>query len=90
MVPQRVSIFGGSLEENLRIAKPDASITEILNVLKQVRLYDWLKSLPEGLSTDLGDSGSKLSGGQRQKIGLARALLSNAPYIIFDEAYIKC
>ena len=86
MVPQRVSIFGGSLEENLRIVKPDASITEILNVLKQVRLYDWLKSLPEGLSTDLGDSGSKLSGGQRQKIGLARALLSNAPYIIFDEA----
>lgn len=86
MVPQRVSIFGGSLEENLRIAKPDASITEIINVLKQVRLYNWLKSLPEGLSTDLGDSGSKLSGGQRQKIGLARALLSNAPYIIFDEA----
>lgn len=86
MVPQKVSIFGGSLEENLRIAKPDASITEILNVLKQVHLYSWLVSLPEGLSTDLGDSGSKLSGGQRQKIGLARALLSDAPYIIFDEA----
>ena len=63
-----------------------ASTSELLNVLKQVHLYQWLQSLPEGLSTDLGDSGAKLSGGQRQKIGIARALLSGAPYLIFDEA----
>ena len=86
MVPQKVSIFSGSLEENLKIAKTDASTSEIIDVLKQVHLYDWLKSLPEGLSTDLGDSGAKLSGGQKQKIGIARALLSGAPYIVFDEA----
>lgn len=86
MVPQRVSIFSGSLEENLKIAKSDASTSELLHVLKQVHLYDWLLGLPEGLSTDLGDSGAKISGGQRQKIGIARALLSGAQYIIFDEA----
>ena len=86
MVPQRVSIFSGSLEENLKLAAPNASTSELLNVLKQVHLYQWLQSLPEGLSTDLGDSGAKLSGGQRQKIGIAKALLSGAPYLIFDEA----
>ena len=86
IVPQRVSIFSGSLEENLKLAAPNASTSELLNVLKQVHLYQWLQSLPEGLSTDLGDSGAKLSGGQRQKIGIARALLSGAPYLIFDEA----
>ena len=85
MVPQKVSIFSGSLEENLKIAKMEASTSDLIDVLKQVNLYDWLKSLPEGLSTDLGDSGAKLSGGQKQKIGIARALLSGAPYIVFDE-----
>lgn len=86
MVPQRVNIFSGSLEENLKIANEDITVTELLEVLKQVHLIEWLKTLPEGLSTDLGDSGAKLSGGQKQKIGIARALLSKAPYIIFDEA----
>lgn len=86
MVPQKVNIFSGSLEDNLKMAKEDASISELLDALKQVHLYDWVKSLPEGLSTNLGDSGAILSGGQKQKIGIARALLSEAPYIIFDEA----
>lgn len=86
MVPQKVNIFSGSLEDNLKMAKEDASISELLDTLKQVHLYDWVKSLPEGLSTNLGDSGAILSGGQKQKIGIARALLSEAPYIIFDEA----
>ena len=86
MVPQKVSIFSGSLEENLKIAKIDAPTSELIDVLKQVNLYDWLKSLPEGSSTDLGDSGAKLSGGQKQKIGIACALLSGAPYIVFYEA----
>lgn len=86
MVPQKVNIFSGSLEDNLKIAKEEATISELLDILKQVHLYDWVKSLPEGLSTNLGDSGAILSGGQKQKIGIARALLCGAPYIIFDEA----
>ena len=51
-----------------------------------MRLKDWVSSLPQGLDTPVGDGGGKLSGGQRQKIGIARALLSRAEYIIFDEA----
>lgn len=86
MVPQTVSIFTGTVEENLRIAAPDASEAQLLKVLEQVRLKEWLDLQPMGLKSPVGDFGSRLSGGQRQKIGIARALLSNAPYIIFDEA----
>ncbi len=86
MVPQTVSLFSGTVAENLRIAKPNAEDRELLEVLEQVRLGEWIHSQPDGLKTEVGDSGGKLSGGQRQKIGIARALLSQAEYIIFDEA----
>ena len=58
----------------------------MIEALNQVRLGDWLEKLPLGLETDVGDAGEKLSGGQKQKLGIARVLLSRAPYIIFDEA----
>ncbi len=86
MVPQSVSIFSGTVADNLRIAKKDATEEEMLEALEQVRLKEWLDTLPDGLNTDVGDGGGKLSGGQRQKIGIARALLCQAEYIIFDEA----
>ncbi len=86
MVPQQVSLFSGSIAENLRIAKKDATEEEMLEALEQVRLKDWVLAQPKGLQTSVGDAGGKLSGGQRQKIGIARALLCRAPYIIFDEA----
>jgi ATP-binding cassette subfamily C protein len=86
MVPQQVGIFSGTIEDNLRIARPGASGEELLAALDSARLKDWVLSLPEGLKTDAGDGGAKLSGGQRQKIGIARVLLSDAAYLIFDEA----
>ena len=86
MVPQTVSLFSGTIAENLRIAAPDATDDELLEAVKEVRLADWLRSQPNGLATEVGDAGGKLSGGQRQKIGIARALLCRAEYIIFDEA----
>jgi ATP-binding cassette subfamily C protein len=86
MVPQQVGIFSGSIAENLRIAAPGAVDRELREVLGMVRLGDWLASLPNGLDTDVGDAGAKLSGGQKQKLGIARVLLCEAPYIIFDEA----
>jgi ATP-binding cassette subfamily C protein len=86
MVPQPVGIFSGTVGENLRVAQPTASDEELWDVLDQARLKDWLSSQPAGLNTDVGDGGVKLSGGQRQKIGIARVLLSQAPYLIFDEA----
>ena len=86
MVPQTVSLFSGSVAENLRIAAPDASDEELYEALRDVRLKDWVLSQPLGLDTDVGDAGGRLSGGQRQKIGIARALLCRAEYIIFDES----
>lgn len=86
MVPQAVSIFSGTIEDNLRMAAPNATIDELLEALASVRLKDWVLSQPKGLQTDVGDAGGKLSGGQKQKIGIARALLCRAEYIILDEA----
>lgn len=86
MVPQTVSIFSGTIRDNLRIANPLADETMMQEALKAVHLEDWINTLKEGLDSDVGDAGAKLSGGQRQKIGIARALLKEAPIIIFDEA----
>ena len=86
MVPQSVYVFSGTVRENLMIADPDATDAELFEVLEQVRLADWVRSQPEGLDAPVGDAGARLSGGQRQKIGIARALLCRAEYIIFDEA----
>ena len=86
MVPQQVTVFSGTIEDNLRLASPNAAQEELWEVLRLVRLADWVRAQPMGLQTDVGDAGAKLSGGQRQKIGIARVLLCDAPYIILDEA----
>ena len=86
MVPQQVGVFSGTIEENLRIAAPSATEAELWDVLTRCRLADWVRAQPDGLRTDVGDAGGKLSGGQRQKIGIARVLLCGAPILIFDEA----
>ena len=86
MVPQTVSLYSGTIAENLRMAAPSATDGELLEALREVRLKDWVLAQPKGLDTPVGDAGGKLSGGQRQKIGIARALLCRAEYIIFDEA----
>lgn len=86
MVPQSVYIFSGTVRSNLLIADPDADDETLFAALEQVRLLDWVQSQPQGLDAPVGDAGARLSGGQRQKIGIARALLSRAEYVIFDEA----
>ncbi len=86
MVPQTVSLYSGTIAENLRMAAPSATDGELLEALREVRLKEWVLAQPKGLDTHVGDAGGKLSGGQRQKIGIARALLYRAEYIIFDEA----
>lgn len=86
MVPQSVSLFSGTVADNLRLAAPNATEQDMLDALADVRLKDWVMSQPDGLNTNVGDAGGKLSGGQRQKIGIARALLCRAEYIIFDES----
>lgn len=84
LVPQSTYIFSGTVEDNLRIVDPSISRERMLEVLKDVHLEDLIGK--DGLETDVGEGGSKLSGGQKQKIGIARALLSDADYIVFDEA----
>ena len=85
LVSQDVHIFDSTLEENLRLAKRDASEDELRDALAQARLLDWVDSLPLGLATEVGERGARMSGGQRQRLALARALLADFPILILDE-----
>lgn len=86
MVPQQVNLFSGTIRENLLLADPNASDEKLKEALSEAGLGSFLKTLPKGLDSDVGNAGAALSGGQRQKMGIARALLSEAQYMIFDEA----
>lgn len=86
MVPQQVNLFSGTIRENLLLADPNANDEKLKEALSEVGLGSFLKTLPKGLDSDVGNAGAALSGGQRQKMGIARALLSEALYMIFDEA----
>ncbi len=85
MVEQDPHVFAGTLAANLRLARPQATEPELLSALARVRLDGWLGSLPDGLETHLGAQGERISGGQRQRLGLARALLADFPILILDE-----
>lgn len=86
MVPQQVNLFSGTIRENLLLADPNANDEKLKEALSEAGLGSFLKTLPKGLDSDVGNAGVALSGGQRQKMGIARALLSEAQYMIFDEA----
>lgn len=86
MVPQQVNLFSGTIRENLLLADPNANDEKLKEALSEAGLGSFLKTIPKGLDSDVGNAGAALSGGQRQKMGIARALLSEAQYMIFDEA----
>ena len=86
VVPQDISMFHRSVLENIRYARPDASEKDVLAAAGVARCRDFIDALPEGLDTTVGDRGVKVSGGQRQRLAIARALLKNAPILLLDEA----
>ncbi|MEW9079766.1 ABC transporter ATP-binding protein [Terrisporobacter glycolicus] len=86
VVQQDVFLFTGTIKENILCAKPDASEEDIIAAAKKARIHDFIKSLPEGYDTYIGERGVKLSGGQKQRISICRVFLKNPPIIILDEA----
>jgi ATP-binding cassette, subfamily C, bacterial CydC len=84
-LPENAHLFDTSIGENLRIGRPGATAGEMRAALGQARLLDWVDSLPEGLDTLVGEHGRQLSGGQRRRLTLARALLAGFPVLILDE-----
>jgi ATP-binding cassette subfamily B protein len=86
VVQQDVYLFSGTVAENLRYGRADASMDDIVAAAKAANAHDFILSLPQGYDTDIGQRGVKLSGGQKQRLTIARAFLKNPPVLIFDEA----
>jgi ATP-binding cassette subfamily B protein len=86
IVQQDVYLFGGSILENIRYGRPDATVEEVVAAAKEANAHDFIMSLPNGYETDIGQRGVKLSGGQKQRLSIARVFLKNPPILIFDEA----
>ncbi len=86
MVFQRVYLFQDTIYNNISMGKPDAAEQEVYEAAKKARCYDFIMELPEGFQTVIGEGGATLSGGEKQRISIARCILKDAPIVILDEA----
>ncbi len=83
---QRVYLFEDTVANNIRFGEPDASMERVIEAAKKARCHDFIMSLPNGYETVIGEGGASLSGGEKQRISIARAILKDSPVIILDEA----
>lgn len=86
MVFQRVYLFQDTIYNNIAIGRPDATKEEVIAAAKKARCYDFIMELPEGFDTVIGEGGASLSGGEKQRISIARCILKDSPIVILDEA----
>ncbi len=86
IVFQKVYLFHDTILNNIRFGKPHATIEEVIEISKQARCHDFIMALPDGYNSMIGEGGATLSGGEKQRISIARAMLKDAPIIILDEA----
>ena len=86
MVFQRVYLFQDTIYNNISMGRPDASEAEVMEAAKKARCYDFIMALPDGFHTMIGEGGETLSGGEKQRISIARCILKDAPIVILDEA----
>ena len=86
IVPQDTVLFNDSLYENIRYGRPSATQAEIEQAAQMAHLSDFIASLPQQWQTKVGERGLKLSGGEKQRVSIARAILKSAPFLVFDEA----
>ncbi len=83
---QRVYLFDDTIANNIRFGEPDAPIEKVIEAAKKARCHDFIMSLPDGYDTVIGEGGTSLSGGEKQRISIARAIMKDSPVIILDEA----
>ena len=86
IVFQESYLFNDTIRNNMKLAKSDASDEEIINAAKKAGCHDWIMSLENGYDTVISESGGNISGGEKQRIAVARAILKDAPVILLDEA----
>ncbi|WP_424625258.1 thiol reductant ABC exporter subunit CydC [Achromobacter marplatensis] len=86
LVSQDITLFHGTIDDNLRLGRPDATHEQVRAAARAANIDDFIMALPDGYGTRIGERGLQLSGGQRQRVAIARALLRDAPILILDEA----